>query len=153
MSACSARSTVSVCSSRLSIPWLDLDGEEAAELLAHRDVVERFGFALSEVDEALVVTAVPAILGRVDPRVLLSDLAGALAEGGGEAELERAFDAAVARLACHGSIRAGQRLSVEEIHALMVDLDDAEHRSHCPHGRPFVVQFNEQAFERWFHRD
>ena len=132
---------------------LDLDGEEAAELLAHRDVVERFGFALSEVDEALVVTAVPAILGRVDPRVLLSDLAGSLADGGGEAELERAFDAAVARLACHGSIRAGQRLSVEEIHALMVDLDDAEHRSHCPHGRPFVVQFNEQAFERWFHRD
>ena len=52
---------------------LDLDGEGAAGLLAHRDVVERFGFALSEVDEALVVTAVPAILGRVD-RVLLSTI-------------------------------------------------------------------------------
>jgi len=132
---------------------LELDGEEAAELLGHRDVVEKFGFALELQDDNLVITAVPALLGGVDPQTLLSDLAGALADGGGEGELERAFDAVIARLACHGSIRAGQRLSVEEIQALMVDLDDAEHRSHCPHGRPFVVQFDEQAFERWFHRD
>jgi DNA mismatch repair protein MutL len=132
---------------------LELDGEEAAELLAHRDVVHRFGFDLAEQDDALVVTAVPALLGRVDPATLLTDLAGALADGGGEAELERAFDGVIARLACHGSIRAGQRLSPDEIRSLMVDLDEAEHRSHCPHGRPFVVQFDEQAFERWFHRD
>ena len=132
---------------------LDLDGEEVAELLAHRDVVEGFGFALEERDEALVVTSVPALLSRVDPHTLLADLAGALADGGGEGELERAFDGVIARLACHGSIRAGQRLSTDEIRSLMVDLDDAEHRSHCPHGRPFVVQFDEQAFERWFHRD
>ena len=82
---------------------LDLDSEEAAEL-AHRDVVERFGFALSEVDEALVVTAVPAILGRVDPRVLLSDLAGSWRTVA--ARLARALDAVAAGVS---RFRAAQR--------------------------------------------
>ena len=132
---------------------LVLDDEEEAELEAHHDVVSRFGFGLERQGDHLVVTAVPALLSGADPQRLLGDLAGALAAGDGEAELERAFDAVIARLACHGSIRAGQRLSNDEILALMRDLDDAEHRSHCPHGRPFVVRLSEEALERWFHRD
>jgi DNA mismatch repair protein MutL len=132
---------------------LVLDAEELAELLAHRDLAERFGFVLQEEGDRIWVKSVPALLGKANPERLLADLAGALVEGSGEAELERAFDAVIARLACHGSIRAGQRLSNDEISALMLDLDEAEHRSHCPHGRPFVVHFGEEVLETWFHRD
>jgi DNA mismatch repair protein MutL len=131
---------------------LSLDAEEEAELSSHRDLVERFGFALSFEAGAVQVRAIPALLAGSDPARLLADLAGALVAGDGEAELERAVDAVIARLACHGSIRAGQHLDTDDIRALMVALDEAEHRSHCPHGRPFVVQLTTGSLEQWFHR-
>ena len=131
---------------------LPLDEEEASQLLEHRDLAEQFGFEMAVVEDGVEVRAVPALLQRSKPLRLLTDLAQALVEHGGGDAIEKAVDAVIARMACHGSIRAGQILSTEEMKALMRQLDDVEHRSHCPHGRPFVLQLTAEELERWFHR-
>lgn len=131
---------------------LPLDEEEASQLLEHRDLAERFGFDLVAATDGVEVKGVPALLQQSKPLRLLTDLAQALVEHGGGDAIEKAVDAVIARMACHGSIRAGQILSNDETRALMRQLDDVEHRSHCPHGRPFVLQLTAEELERWFHR-
>jgi DNA mismatch repair protein MutL len=132
---------------------LTLDVEEAEALWSRRDAAAKLGFELAQ-DEggSLALTSVPGLLAGADPVRMIEDLSGVLAAGEGEGALDDALDAAVARLACHGSIRAGQSLSLAEISALMEELDRAEHRSHCPHGRPFVRQLGIDQLEDWFHR-
>jgi DNA mismatch repair protein MutL len=132
---------------------LNLDAEEAEALWSRRDAARNLGFELLQDDAgALALSSVPALLAGADPVRMIEDLSGVLAAGEGEGGLDDALDAAIARLACHGSIRAGQTLSHAEIATLMEDLDRAEHRSHCPHGRPFVRQLGMDQLEDWFHR-
>ena len=131
---------------------LPLDEEEASHLLEHRELAESFGYELAVAEGGIQVKAVPALLQDAKPLRLLVDLAQALVEYGGGDAVEKAVDAVIIRMACHGSIRAGQILSTDEMRALMKQLDDVEHRSHCPHGRPFVLQLTTEELERWFHR-
>ncbi len=86
----------------------------------------------------IAVRSVPALLGRASPERLLRDLLTEIGRGG-----ERAFadsvDRALATMACHGAIRAGDPLSPEQAQALLRALDRvADFAGHCPHGRPVV---------------
>jgi len=78
----------------------------------------------------------PARLGNPDPAPLLPDLAEELAELGEAASLQRRLDAAVARLACHGSVRAGRRLNAAEMDALLRSMEATPRAATCSHGRP-----------------
>jgi DNA mismatch repair protein MutL len=62
------------------------------------------------------------------------------------------IDKICAQMACHGSVRAGQALSHDQIDALLKQLDEIDYHAHCPHGRPTtkVVPYTELA--KWFHR-
>ena len=55
-------------------------------------------------------------------------------------------------LSCHGSVRRGQRLSNEEIKALLRSLDEVDWKEFCPHGRPTWVRLSHQKLEQEFHR-
>jgi DNA mismatch repair protein MutL len=59
-----------------------------------------------------------------------------------------AVDLAIATMACHGSIRAGDALSASEAKALLEALDDADFAGHCPHGRPVVTFLSYAELER-----
>jgi DNA mismatch repair protein MutL len=56
----------------------------------------------------------------------------------GERAFSGAIDLALATMACHGSLRAGERVSPDEVNALLQALDDVDFAGHCPHGRPVV---------------
>lgn len=85
------------------------------------------------------VHAVPHLLARAAPERLVRDLLGELGRTG-ERAYSGAIDRALATMACHGSLRAGDAVAPEEVSALLAALDDVDFAGHCPHGRPIVMR-------------
>ena len=120
---------------------------EAAPSLAQLGLeLESFGAA------AILVRALPAALGAPDPAPLLRDLADELAESGIATALDQRLDAVLARLACHGSIRAGRRLQQAEMDALLRQMEATPRAATCSHGRPTVLKLTKAEIERLFGR-
>ena len=101
---------------------------------------------------AVLVRAMPAALGAPDPAPLLRDLADELAEHGEATALATKIDAVLARLACHGSIRAGRRLQPAEMDALLRQMEATPRAATCSHGRPTVMKLTKAEIERLFGR-
>ena len=85
----------------------------------------------------VAVHAVPQLLARASPERLVRDLLAEVSHAG-ERAFSGAIDLALATMACHGSLRAGERVSPDEVAALLQALDDVDFAGHCPHGRPVV---------------
>jgi DNA mismatch repair protein MutL len=98
-------------------------------------------------NNALSIHAVPRLLSRASPERLLRDLLTEVSRSGGRG-FSDAVDLALATMACHGSVRAGDALSPNEAKALLVALDDADFAGHCPHGRPVVTFLSYTELER-----
>lgn len=96
---------------------------------------------------SLSIHAVPRLLSRASPERLLRDLLTEVSRSGGRG-FSDAVDLALATMACHGSVRAGDALSATEAKALLVALDDADFAGHCPHGRPVVTFLSYIELER-----
>lgn len=96
---------------------------------------------------SLSIHAVPRLLSRASPERLLRDLLTEVSRSGGRG-FSDAVDLALATMACHGSVRAGDALSASEAKALLVALDEADFAGHCPHGRPVVTMLSYAELER-----
>jgi len=132
---------------------VDLPARDAARLLGHAEVLARLGLEIEGFGAgAVLVRALPALLGAPDPAPLLADLAEELTELGEAASLQKRLDAAVARLACHGSVRAGRRLLPAEMDALLRAMEATPRAATCSHGRPTVLRLDAAALERMFGR-
>ncbi len=94
----------------------------------------------------IAVHAVPKILGRASPERLARDLVAELARAGGRA-YSGALDLALATMACHGSVRAGDEVSAAEAQSLLAQLDEVDFAGHCPHGRPVVMRLGWSELE------
>ncbi|MFZ5890900.1 MAG: DNA mismatch repair endonuclease MutL [Myxococcota bacterium] len=88
--------------------------------------------------ESVSVHTVPKLLASASPERMLRDLLTEVTRKG-ERAFSDAVDLALATMACHGSIRAGDVLAESEVSALLTALDDADFAGHCPHGRPVVT--------------
>jgi len=120
--------------------------EASAALLALGLQLEAFG------PGAVMVREVPAVLGDCDIPGLVKDLARAgVAELGGGLLQER-LAAVCSSLACHGSVRAGRRLTGEEMNALLRAMEMTPHSGQCNHGRPTYVELRLADIERLFGR-
>ncbi len=84
--------------------------------------------------------------------MLLRDLADELAESGETVTLDVRIDAVIARLACHGSIRAGRRLAAAEMDALLRQMEATPRAATCSHGRPTFLKLSRAEIERLFGR-
>ena len=101
---------------------------------------------------AVLVRALPAALGTADPQALVRDIADELAEHGQSVALDARLDAVVARMACHGSIRAGRRLQLAEMDALLRRMEATPRAATCSHGRPTFIRLSRAEIERLFGR-
>ena len=97
--------------------------------------------------DTISVHALPRLLGRASPERVVRDLLSELSRGGRRA-FSDAIDLALATMACHGSIRAGDKLTESEATALLAALDSADFAGHCPHGRPVVAVTSWNELER-----
>jgi DNA mismatch repair protein MutL len=88
--------------------------------------------------ESVSIHAIPRLLQRASPERLLRDLLAEASRRGGRG-FSDAVDLALATMACHGSVRAGDPLAPDEVKALLGALDEADFAGHCPHGRPVVT--------------
>ena len=119
------------------------------------EIVERSSKEIAEVGldvrlrgpETVSIHAVPKLLQRGSPERLLRDLLSEVSRSGGRG-FSDAVDLALATMACHGSIRAGDALAPNEVKALLAALDTADFAGHCPHGRPIVTALSWAELER-----
>jgi DNA mismatch repair protein MutL len=132
---------------------VDLPRANARRLLARAAELARFGLEIEAFGEgAVLVRALPACLGAPEPKPLLQDLADELAEMEESTALSARLDAVIARLACHGSIRAGRRLAPEEMDALLRRMEATPRAATCSHGRPTFLRLSRAEIERLFGR-
>jgi DNA mismatch repair protein MutL len=132
---------------------VDMPPADAARLLGAAESMARLGLEIESFGAgAVLVRALPALLGAADPAPLLRDMAEELAEDAESTALDRKLDAAIARLACHGSIRAGRRLGAAEMDALLRQMEATPRAATCSHGRPTVLKLDRAALERMFGR-
>ena len=94
----------------------------------------------------------PAALKDADPPALLQDLAEEFSESEAPLALEARLDAALARLACHRSIRAGRRLDAAEMSALLREMEATPRAATCSHGRPTFLKLTRAELEKLFGR-
>jgi DNA mismatch repair protein MutL len=134
---------------RLLVPELvELAPQEAALLAEHEDAIGELGLELRAAGASTVaVHGVPRILARATPERLVRDLLAELGRAGGRG-FSGAVDLALATMACHGSVRAGDALSREQAEALLSNLDGVDFSGHCPHGRPVVTRLGFDELER-----
>jgi len=132
---------------------VDLPPADAARLAAHAAALAALGLELEAFGPgAVLVRALPAVLGAPDPAPLIRDLADELAELDETTALAARLDAVIARMACHGSIRAGRRLSQAEMDALLRRMEATPRAATCSHGRPTVLRFTPPELAALFRR-
>jgi DNA mismatch repair protein MutL len=117
-----------------------------AELAALGLIIESFG------PDAVLVREVPALLGACDAGALVRDLADDIAEMGEALALADRLEAVCSTLACHGSVRAGRRLTLPEMNALLREMESTPHSGQCNHGRPTSVTLSRADIEKLFGR-
>ncbi|MBV9858554.1 MAG: DNA mismatch repair endonuclease MutL [Alphaproteobacteria bacterium] len=120
--------------------------ERAAELAEFGLVLEAFG------PGAVIVREIPALLPGVDVPALVRDLADELAEWGDALRLKERVESVCGTIACHGSVRAGRRLSRDEMDALLRQMEATPNSGQCNHGRPTYVSLALADIERLFGR-
>jgi DNA mismatch repair protein MutL len=138
----------------LLLPEVVEVGEDGARRLAQRApelaemglVLEPFGLG------AVVVRETPAVLGELDVQGLVRDLADELGDMGDHLSLKEKIEDVCGTLACHTSVRAGRRLTVEEMNALLRQMEATPHSGQCNHGRPTYVELKLADIERLFGR-
>lgn len=120
--------------------------DKAADLACYGLVLERFG------PGAMLVRAVPSVLGTSDVHALVRDIADDLARNGDALLLGEKLDLVLATMACHGSVRAGRSLSVAEMNALLREMECTPRSGQCNHGRPTWVKLAHADIEKLFGR-
>ncbi|OAG74001.1 DNA mismatch repair protein MutL [Gluconobacter japonicus] len=137
---------------------IDLPRREAEALLARSEDLSQLGMDLESFGPgSVLLRSVPALLGTKDVQGLLRDVADELAndpdlDAGNTDSFSHRLDAILARMACHGSIRAGRRLKPEEMDALLRDMERTPRANTCSHGRPTWLKLTRSEIERLFGR-
>jgi DNA mismatch repair protein MutL len=141
-------------SQRLLVPQpVELSTSEAALLSGHTSLLARFGLCLEEFGaNTVLVTAYPVMLARMDLVQMVRDAAAQIAESDRDPSRRDLLDSLLHMLSCKAAVKAGDRLTAEEIESLLAQrhlIDDAHH---CPHGRPTALVLSRNELDRQFGR-
>ncbi|MPL60785.1 DNA mismatch repair protein MutL [bioreactor metagenome] len=143
-----------VAAQALLIPEIvEFSPADAARLLEAADDLTRLGLTIEPFGgAAIAVRETPAILGEINAGALLRDVLDELADLGDSELVLAKIDAVLSRMACHGSIRSGRRMRVDEMNALLREMEATPLSGQCNHGRPTYVELKLSDIERLFGR-
>ncbi len=138
----------------LLIPEIvELPPGTADALLAETELLKSFGLVIESFGpDTISVRETPAMLGVVDAASLIRDLAEAPESLGDAHALDVKLRHVCATMACHGSVRAGRRLNLAEMNALLREMEETPNSGTCNHGRPTSVALSLAEVERLFAR-
>ena len=121
--------------------------------MEHRELLAELGLEVDALGkDSLVVRAMPALLEGADAEGLMRDLLADLVTHGSSERLRQAINEVLATMACHGSVRANRRLALEEMNALLRDIERTERSGQCNHGRPTWTQLSMTELDKLFLR-
>ena len=134
---------------------IELTAMQIEHLIAHHKNIARFGFTIERYgDQAILVREIPVLCKGADLTDIMRALADDFADQTGAANLsiEEKFDEISGNIACHASIRAGRKLSLPEMDALLRQMEATPHSGQCNHGRPTYIEMKLANIEKLFHR-
>ena len=138
----------------LSPEIVELEESEAERLLKFAPELAKLGLEIEPFGGmAVAVQSVPTLLGqRADIQGLIRDLADEITEAGSAQGLEERLNEILSTMACHGSVRSGRRMNVDEMNALLRQMEATPLSGQCNHGRPTSVALSLKDIERLFGR-
>lgn len=145
----------SVESQRLLMPIpVELPAKDAALLVEQAELLGRLGFGVEEFGkDTILLTRHPVLLRKHDLAQLVRDLAESLEGSGSSGPTRRdLLDELLHMMACKAAVKAGQRLTPEEIEALLQQQHLVDDAHHCPHGRPTALKLSRAELDRQFGR-
>jgi DNA mismatch repair protein MutL len=132
---------------------IDFDGATLANILAVADVLAQAGLVVESFGEgAALVREVPAAIGNGNIPALLRDIADDAVELESIATLDARLNHVLATFACHHSVRSGRVLRIEEMNALLREMEVTPNAGQCNHGRPTFIELKLVDIERLFGR-
>ena len=144
----------SLHSQQLLIPVsFEAGHEEMAALAEHADLLRQYGLDCSAVgSHTIAVRAVPQMLGKADIPELARSMLQEAAHTGSIRTVEERENRILSTMACHGSVRAGRRLTLPEMNALLRDMENTPRSNQCNHGRPTWVKLTRADLDALFLR-
>lgn len=141
-------------SQRLLVPEpLNLTAAEAAAALDSRELLAQIGIEVEPFGgDTVLMTSYPAMLAKMRPAEVLRQVLEPLMSGGKEPSARDVLDELLNMLACKAAIKAGDKLSTDEVTALLEQRDHYQDTHHCPHGRPTALFFSREQLDKMFKR-
>jgi DNA mismatch repair protein MutL len=132
---------------------VDLPAAEAALVLEHRDLLAQLGVKVEPFGgDTVLVCSYPAMLARLSPEEVLRSLIDQLSAQGRMPERRDLLDELLHMISCKAAIKAGDRLTEQEVAALLQQRHLAQDTHHCPHGRPTALIFTREELDKQFKR-
>ncbi len=143
-----------VASQPLLLPiTLKVSPAEADHCEQAADFFGEMGFDLScSGPEAIVIRSIPVLIGTTDVEILVRDILADLNQHGTSQRMEEQGNRLLATVACHSAVRAHRRLSLDEMNALLRDMEQTERSGQCNHGRPTWVELSTRDLDKFFLR-
>ena len=144
-----------IISQPLLIPEIiDLDDTQIDHLNTHQETLQNFGLDIEPFGtNSIAVQSLPAILGdKVDIKGLVFDILDELKEHETLEKLEKSIHEKLSSAACHGSIRSGRRMNIDEMNTLLRQMEQTQKSGHCNHGRPTYIKLDLKDIEKLFGR-
>ncbi len=141
-------------SQKLLVPEpVDLSATEAAAVLEHAGLLAQLGVEVQPFGgETVLVSSYPAMLANLSPAEVLHDLVEKILPGGRQPNARDMLDELLHMIACKAAVKFGDRLTPEEVEALLAQRHLVQDQHHCPHGRPTTLVFTREDLDRQFKR-
>ena len=132
---------------------IQVSSAEADLAEQEHDFFQHLGFELNRSGpETVVLRSTPALLAKTDVDQLVRDILADMLAHGMSKKAEETTNSILATMACHSSVRAKRKLSIEEMNALLRDMEQTERIGQCNHGRPTWVELSHKDLDRFFMR-
>ncbi len=132
---------------------VDLSAAEAAAALENHDLLAKLGLLIEPFGgDTILVAGYPAMLANINPAEVLREVIDRILAGGKQPEPRDLLDDLLHSIACKAAVKAGDRLTPDEITELLQQRHLVQDAHHCPHGRPTALVFTREELDKQFRR-
>ncbi len=132
---------------------VDLGAAEAAAAVENRELLARLGMQVEPFGgDTVLISGYPAMLANLNPAEVLREVIDRILAGGRQPEPRDLLDDLLHSIACKAAVKAGDRLTPEEVSELLRQRHLVQDAHHCPHGRPTALVFTREELDKQFRR-